>query len=78
MHPREQHTTLPRADNLFLTPSQLGRSHLDELTNTESCIFRGNLLVVVCFYKALVSALEQTHCSRMRFYTSDYLLTARF
>ena len=31
-----------------------------------------------CFYIALFSALEQTHCARMWFYMSDYLFIAPF
>ena len=31
-----------------------------------------------CFYTALFSALEQTHCARMWFYMSDLLFIARF
>ena len=31
-----------------------------------------------CFYTALLSALEQTHCARMWFYLSDKLFIARF
>ena len=31
-----------------------------------------------CFYIALFSTLEQTHCARMWFYMSDYLFIAHF
>ena len=35
-------------------------------------------LIVDRFYIALFSALQQTHCARMWFYTSEYPFTARF
>ena len=36
------------------------------------------VVVVDCFYIALLSALAQTHCARMRFYMSEQLSIARF
>ena len=36
------------------------------------------VVVVDCFYIALFSALEQTHCTHMWFWISDYLLIACF
>ena len=36
------------------------------------------VVVADCFYIALFSALDQTHCARMWFYVSEQLFTARF
>ena len=36
------------------------------------------LLLIVFIYIALFSALEQTHCARMRFYMSEWIFIAHF